>query len=219
LKIGKRLSQLDAAIKQRYTIIWDCCCDHGFLGMSLLQRNAAKTVYFVDVLKQPMKQLTEKLQQNFPIPDFSWKVFCCDLKSVEIPQQNNQLFIIAGVGGDKIIEFVKSIFSKTKTLQADFLICSVHGNYRVRELFIELGYKLVDETIIQENKRFYELIYVSKNSQNEISNTGSIMWDWSNQEHQEYLDKTISHFEKKAQANPRLFANLLQDYKKLANKP
>ena len=218
IRLGSRLRNIDSIITSNYSIIWDCCCDHGLLGMSLLQRSSSESVYFVDVLKQPLIELTEKLQQRFPIAEFSWKVLCCDLKRVEIPQQNNQLFIIAGVGGDKTIEFVKSIFSKTTTLQVDFLICSVHGNYRVRELLIELGYGLVDEAIIKENKRFYELIYFSKNSPVEISKTGNSMWDFGNFEHLEYLNKTIQHFQKKAKAAPQKYTELLKDYEALATK-
>ena len=42
LKLGNRLRQLERMIDQRYSQIWDCCCDHGLLGMSLLQRHIDK---------------------------------------------------------------------------------------------------------------------------------------------------------------------------------
>lgn len=184
--------------------------------MSLLQRRAADIVNFVDVLKQPMKQLELKCQQSFPSPEFLWNVLCCDLKDIEIPNRKNQLFIIAGVGGDKTIEFIQSIHSKTEALEVDFLICSVHGNYRVREAMIELSFSLLDERIIKENKRFYELIYVSKSAQSEISKTGDLMWDWDNSEHLEYLAKTINHFDKKARVDPGQYQKLLDAYRKLA---
>ena len=215
MKLGKRLSMLDKAIKKRYSIIWDCCCDHGFLGMALLKRRAAKGVYFVDVLKQPMQQLSLILQQRFSQAESRWKVFCRDLKLIEVPDKEQQLFIIAGVGGDKTRGFIQSIHEKSKHLKIDFLICSVHGNYLVRELLIDLGFKLLDEVIIKENKRFYELIYVSFSGEREISKTGELMWDLEDAEHLEYLNKTINHFEKKAKVSPECYQGILDDYKKL----
>ncbi len=214
MRLGKRLSSLNQVITKNYRIIWDCCCDHGLLGMALLKRHAADSIYFVDVLQNPMKRLSLTLEERFPLPEYQWKVFCTDVKLIDIPNKQKQLFIIAGVGGDKTTEFIQSIYQKSKHLDIDFLICSVHGNYRVRETLIELGFKLLNEAIIKENKRFYELIYVSRTSQREISKTGDLMWDWGEVDHSEYLDKTIRHFQKKAKVDPGMYQRILDDYNK-----
>ncbi|QSA20815.1 SAM-dependent methyltransferase, partial [Vibrio furnissii] len=38
MKLSKRLQTIEKLVTQHYDHIWDCCCDHGFLGMTLLQR-------------------------------------------------------------------------------------------------------------------------------------------------------------------------------------
>ena len=66
VKLGRRLRQLDTMLEQQYSIIWDCCCDHGLLGMSLLQRKLAEKVVFVDILSPQMALLEKDLQEGFP---------------------------------------------------------------------------------------------------------------------------------------------------------
>ncbi len=218
MRLGKRLSSLNQVVSKSYEAIWDCCCDHGLLGMALLHRGVAQKVYFVDRLHLPMEKLTVQLAEHFSEPECSWEVFCCDLKSIELPQKDNQLFIIAGVGGDKTIEFVQSICGKANSLVIDFLICSVHGNYQIRESLIKLGFKLVSEAIVKENRRFYELIYVSRNEGRVLTKAGSQMWNWENPEHHEYLQKTINHFSKKAKVDPLKYGALLAEYQNLCIK-
>ena len=215
LKLGKRLSQLCNMIEQRYSIIWDCCCDHGLLGMWLLQKQAADKVFFVDVLSHQMALLEQELQQRFPADNNRWQVLCQDLREVEVPALMPQLFVIAGVGGDKTIEFINRLGVATKGQPFDLLVCSVHGNYPVRRTLIEQGFSLVEEQIIFENKRFYEAIYVTGNPGKPISGTGSAMWDWSNPHHHNYIDKILVHYRKKAAADPGKYSAVVDQYEKL----
>ena len=52
LRPGSRLSLLENMLVEPYRMVWDCCCDHGLLGMSLLKRSRASEVIFVDVLEE-----------------------------------------------------------------------------------------------------------------------------------------------------------------------
>ena len=215
LKLGKRLSQLANMIEKRYSIIWDCCCDHGLLGMWLLQKQRAEKVVFVDVLSHQMALLEEELQQRFPLENHNWQVLCQDLREIQVPQAEPQIFIIAGVGGDKTIEFIHSLRAATKGQSFDLLVCSVHGNYQVRKTLIGQGFSLLDEQIVFENKRFYEAIYVSSNPGQSISATGSNMWDWTNLHHHNYISKILVHYRKKAAADPGKYSVVVDQYEEL----
>ncbi|MBV1908044.1 MAG: tRNA (adenine(22)-N(1))-methyltransferase TrmK [Kangiellaceae bacterium] len=212
MKLGKRLSRLDSAVTNNYSIIWDCCCDHGMLGMTLLKRKAASKIIFNDILEQQMELLEQKLIRFFPKPNYDWKVICQDLSLVTIPKQQSQLFIIAGVGGDKTIEFIESLTRQSLDNNFDLLICSVHGNYQVRQLLINLGYKLVSEEIVKENKRFYEIIYVSHAAKKDITLTGDEQWNNENPDHHEYLRKTIFYYSKKVKTNSEAYLPILEGY-------
>ena len=215
VKLGRRLRQLDTMLKQRYSIIWDCCCDHGLLGMSLLQRKLADKIFFVDILSPQMALLEKDLQGRFSGDNANWQVICQDLNDLEVPEVESQLFIIAGVGGNKTIQFIESLCAAMPTLPFDLLLCSVHGNYAVRKVLIEHGFFLKEEQIVFENNRFYEAIYVSQSGGQAIAATGSVMWDKVNPKHQQYWQKTLDHYRKKAAADPAAFGSIVADYEAL----
>jgi tRNA (adenine22-N1)-methyltransferase len=215
VKLGRRLRRLDTMLEQHYSIIWDCCCDHGLLGMSLLERKLAEKVVFVDILSPQMALLEQDLQGRFPRDKFNWQVICQDVKDLEVPQVAPQLFVIAGVGGNKTIQFIESLCAALPNVPFDLLICSVHGNYAVRNALAEHGFGLKREQIVLENNRFYEAIYVSQNSTQPIIATGLTMWDRVNPDHHRYWQKTLAHYRKKAVADPKAFEAIVADYEAL----
>jgi tRNA (adenine22-N1)-methyltransferase len=213
VKLGKRLGQLANMVEQPYSIIWDCCCDHGLLGMSLLQRKLACQVVFVDILANQMALLEKDLQRRFP--EHNWQVICRDVRELEVPRVESQLFIIAGVGGDKTVEFIDSLSAAMPDLPFDLLICSVQRNYPVRQALINQRFYMKQEQLIFENKRFYEALYVTKTPGQAITTTGSSMWDWSNPDHQLYWQKLVGHYRKKALADPVGFRSIADEYESL----
>ena len=215
LRPGSRLSLLENMLVEPYRMVWDCCCDHGLLGMSLLKRSRASEVIFVDVLEEQMKKLEATLRQNYPVDEYRWHVRCADVKNIVVPNRDSQLFIIAGVGARQTVEFINSLSLSAPHVSFDLLICSVHGNYAVRNALINNGYKLRGEQIIFENNRFYEGIYVSKGASEEIANTGSAMWDWSNSNHQQYWRRIVGHYRQKARKDPEQYHPIVANYEAL----
>lgn len=215
LRPGSRLSLLENMLVESYRMVWDCCCDHGLLGMSLLKRSRASEVIFVDVLEEQMKKLEATLRQNYPVDEYRWHVRCADVKNIVVPNRDSQLFIIAGVGARQTVEFINSLSLSAPHVSFDLLICSVHGNYAVRNALINNGYKLKGEQIIFENNRFYEGIYVSKGASEEIANTGSAMWDWSNSNHQQYWRRIVGHYRQKARKDPEQYHPIVANYEAL----
>ena len=217
LKSGSRLGHLAAMVEPQYSTIWDCCCDHGLLGMSLLREQCADEVIFVDVVEDILSTLTARLERSFPQDQYRWQVHCKDINNIAVPAADSQLFIIAGVGPHKTIAFINSLSASVPETLFDLLICSVHGSYRVREALIEKGYGLKNEQIIFENNRFYEAIYASKNTDKPIVNTGSKMWRWSDAGHRDYWHRMVSHYRQKAKADPRYFQSIIECYETLKN--
>ena len=80
LRANSRLSKLAAIVEPPYTTIWDCCCDHGLLGMALLKDGYADEVIFVDIVEDILANLTTRLERSFPRDQYSWQVRCEDLK-------------------------------------------------------------------------------------------------------------------------------------------
>jgi len=223
MKLSKRLQKINNMVIQPYDHIWDCCCDHGFLGMSLLVRNAATTIHFVDIVEQLMEDLEAQLVKNHPknnqIADLNnaWQVHCLGAERIPIQSNTSNLVIISGVGGDLLIEIVEAILAHHSNQELEFLLCPVHHNYKVRQALRKLNLGLVNEELIKENKRFYEILHISTHSEQAISDVGSQMWDLSRQDDQEYLNQTIAHYERMQKSTNRTFfedtQNIISDYR------
>lgn len=213
IKLGQRLACINNLITGQYQDIWDTCCDHGLLGYQLLQRNLANTVHFVDVVPELMQQLQVKLEQ-FAAKQ-SWQVHCLDIANLRLPDTGRQLIIIAGVGGDKTIELVQSIVEFHPNRPLEFMLCAVHHNFMLRQSLAALKLGLINEQIVCENKRYYEVIQVASNAPGKIVPTGDSMWDLGNKQHQQYLEQTINHYQRKAQSGEEKAANIAAEYKRL----
>ena len=195
-------------VTSSYDHIWDCCCDHGLLGATLLFRQAAPHIHFVDVVPELMNQLENKLTRFYPENSTSnfqsqWQVHCMDVSVLPLQQFNGKhLVIIAGVGGDLMTKFVKAIYQNNPTANIDFLLCPVHHQFTLRQQLIQLDFSVQTEALIFENQRFYEILLVSTsiNLDAKISSVGNLIWQSDTPEQSkivaDYLSKTLAHYKR-----------------------
>ena len=201
LKLSNRLQAIEQMVTSQYDHIWDCCCDHGLLGSALLSRSEANTVHFIDIVSKLMAELENKLQRFYP--NSSWQTHCLDVAKLPLTQyKGKHLIIIAGIGGDLMIEFIEAIHKKYKDLNIDFLLCPVHHQFSLRQTLIALEFSLQHEVLLEENRRFYEILLLSteKDEHKRVNPVGDIMWQ-STSSHQSitaqrYLTKTLNHYQR-----------------------
>lgn len=204
MKLSRRLQQISDLIQHPYAHIWDCCCDHGLLGMQLLQRKIAGKVHFVDIVPELMQQVELRLQRHLP-PELetAWQVHCLDVAEIPLALHSDQgslhghLVIIAGVGGDLLIELVEEISEKHPNQLLEFILCPVHHQNKVRAALSRLSFGLRSETLVEENGRYYEILHVERYHSHPLTLIGSQMWDLTRDQDQHYLRKTIEHFQRK----------------------
>ena len=222
-KISQRLQQINNMVTDHYQHIWDCCCDHGYLGLTLLERQAAQTIHFVDIEADILNQLHDVLLKRYPLQEQRgcWQVHCADVSALPIakvcnnPQTDNHLIIIAGVGGELTIDLMTEISNKFTQFNLEFLLCPVHHNFKVREYLRKNKFGLIDEKLVIENKRGYEILHVAQHAVQEITTVGCAMWDFSLTTHVTYLHKTILHYQR-LQKNPQQdVQHIIKQYQKL----
>jgi len=220
VKLGKRLTALEASVQSGYDHIWDCCCDHGLLGFQLLEHRKANTIHFVDIVPQLLMEIEDKLTR-FYHGEAQWQVHCLDVALLPLQTDKNDkhLIIIAGVGGLLMIELLSKLLPITKGGNVEFILSPVHHNYQLRAFLQGQGCGLIDEFIVSENRRFYEVLHidaaVQSGSDNVVSLVGDKMWNLDDPEHQSYLKQTIAHYQRMAN-NPNLdVAEILNAYKRL----
>ena len=214
MKLSNRLQTLHSLVSNDYQHIWDCCCDHGFLGVQLLADNKAPHIHFVDIVPSLMNELERKLLRYFPQSEMAqqkvtsqWQVYCMDVSTIPLEKHmGKHLVIIAGVGGDLTQKLVDDIHRQHPDKTIDFLLCPVHQQFELRSHLKSLKFGLIDEVLIEENRRYYEILLVSNNrgervdasTVSEISNVGDKIWTPNNDEQikvsQQYKAKTLQHY-------------------------
>lgn len=214
IELSPRLSCIDSLITAPYDDIWDTCCDHGLLGFALLQRQAGSRVHFVDQVSEIMTSLSDKLRRF--APQANWQVHCMDTARLQLADSGRQLVIIAGVGGDKCMELMSALSAAHPRQDVEFILCPVHHNYALRQHLMALGFALIDERLVAENKRYYEVLHVAKDGPLALTATGSVMWDLSRTSDREYLQQTINHYQRKTQGGDCEAAEIASEYQKLS---
>ncbi|PUZ92809.1 SAM-dependent methyltransferase, partial [Vibrio vulnificus] len=74
MKLSKRIQAIAEMVNQEYDHIWDCCCDHGYLGFELLRRSPNTTVHFVDIVPTLTDKIDHTLAQFGDVQAANWQV-------------------------------------------------------------------------------------------------------------------------------------------------
>ena len=226
MKLGKRLTQLNKMIPEGYEHIWDCCCDHGLLGMTLLKRYAAPNIHFVDIVPKLVETLELKLLKAFPEGSNNqpeWSVSCSDVSHLPLDKhEGKHLVIIAGVGGDEVINLVDKLHQRFPSFNIDYLLCPVYHQYAVRQHLIRLGFGLLDERLVKERRQFYEILHITSQacSGEKISPVGKRIWQGQTEAHIEiasaYLRRTLAHYKKAQRSLGDEVDKVIQAYERCA---
>lgn len=219
VKLGKRLAAIESLVSEGYDHIWDCCCDHGLLGFQLLEQEKAGTLHFVDIVPQLLIEIEYKLSRFYDGAK-QWRVYCLDVGELPVKsyQGEKQLIIIAGIGGQLLIELLSKLLPALEKMHVEFILSPVHHNYQLRQFLRQQRCNLVDEFIVAENGRYYEVMHLNNGPVNRkqcVSLVGEKMWDFTNSEHQCYLQQTIKHYQRMAK-NPNMnVAAIINAYQQL----
>lgn len=177
-----------------YPCIWDCCCDHGYLGIKILSENLCEKLIFVDQLPHLIEQLSNKLTpfcvDNERIGKY--ELITADAGDLRFDSQQQHLVILAGVGGETSVEIVTSIEEKHPDVQIDYIFCPSASHNALREYLAVNDFGLVFETLTCEKQRYYEIMYVKgKAASDELPRVSltCTLWEEDNEDHQHYLTK------------------------------
>lgn len=210
---SKRLQLIADMVDGDYSHIWDCCCDHGLLGFEIMQRLSAQ-VHFVDC----EKQLTDALQlrlEAYSGESSQWQVHCEDVGRMALPEEPNQLVIIAGVGGDTCIEMVQSLLERYPDHCLDFMLCPVRQLELVRFSLASSAVGLLCDALVEERGRYYEVLYLRQNHSRSLGVIAQDMWQPHNASHRRYIEKRIDYLSHPAKTAQPERAAALRSYRAL----
>ncbi|WP_217519761.1 tRNA (adenine(22)-N(1))-methyltransferase [Vibrio metschnikovii] len=221
MKLSQRLQHIEQLITQPYDHIWDCCCDHGWLGQALLTRQAASCIHFVDIVPELIDVLRQRLSRHYP-NQTQWSADCMDVARLPLDKHHGRhLVIIAGVGGDLTAELVSKIITAHPNQSIDFILCPVYHTYRLRQQLRQLSCQLYHESLVEDNRRYYEVLYIAAPSSTDnnaptISLVGDSLWQVKTlaeyQQAQGYLTKLLSHYQRVEKSHPEKAALIVRAY-------
>ncbi len=185
----------------RYDRIWDCCCDHGYLGIKIVEAELCDKLVFVDQVPHIIQWLDSKLDV---LPRERFDLIAGDAADLIFDPGQRHLVILAGVGGSTIITIIGAILKIYGENGIDFLLCPTNGVFEVREYLIEEQISLMDEWIVSEKGRQYEVIHIRAGAGIDeyvkVSLIGN-MWNVNDQEHEAYLKKILAHYQRAEQGD------------------
>ena len=152
MKISNRLKLIASFVDDNSYVI-DVGCDHALLDIFLVQNKLNVKTIASDVNKGPLDSAKKNIQ-DYKLED---KI---EVKLGDGIRTINDLvdtIVISGLGGETIIDILKEDISRLKNVKT--LILSPHSDiYQVRKEVTNLGYKIVDELFIYDQKKPYVII-------------------------------------------------------------
>ena len=151
IKLSKRLETILNMVPKG--IAADIGADHGKLIIALFEQGIISHGYAVENKIGPYNRLVKALTTANLIDDIV-PLLSDGIK--DLPP-NVGTVIIAGMGGDNIIDILKKYPGKTKQIQT--LIVDAHNNVpKLREVVSKMGFAIAEEKIVFEDGIFYEII-------------------------------------------------------------
>lgn len=152
MKISNRLIFISSFIDSNM-IIADIGSDHGLLPYYLLENKKVDKIYACDNKKGPFENLKKTFDNKYKN---QIEIKLADGLS-NLPSYVNTV-VMTGMGGDLIIKLLNRDKKYLKNIK--YLILSPHSNIKlVREFMMGLGYKIIDEGIIFDDKFYHILKY------------------------------------------------------------
>ena len=162
MELSKRLKRIAEHVDKCESVA-DIGTDHGYIPIYLVKEGICKKAIASDINKGPI----EKAKVNVAFEGVSDKIKCLlgpGLNPLKVGEVNG--VILAGMGGNLTRDILLVDMDKVK--KYDFIILQPAQNPEVlREFLYKNDYEIIDEDLIKDEGRFYELFKVKYNENSE----------------------------------------------------
>lgn len=156
--ISQRLQAIASFLPPAKTIA-DVGCDHGFLIIEGFLKHHLEKAIAIDNKPMPLAQAKNNLLGY----DFFDRVDFILSDGLENLTSEVDAIILAGMGGMTVIEILSKNFSKIG--KSRLIIQANRDVLEVRKFLAEGGYTILDEKVIFEDRKFYEICVFEKSPQ------------------------------------------------------
>lgn len=162
MKLSNRLFEIANLVTKNKRIA-DIGTDHGYIPTYLLKNNYIEYAILADINKGPLENAKKEIEYN----NLQDKVSLRLGSGLEILQINEvDEVIIAGMGGVLISEILEKRKNIAKSLEK-LILQPMQSQEELRKYLLSNGYEIIDEKLVNEDFRIYEIIvakYTGKNT-------------------------------------------------------
>lgn len=163
MKLTDRLLKI-ASLVTKGKKVADIGTDHGYIPVYLLNKGDIDYAILADVNKGPLENAKKEVRHNGLMDKVDLRLG----SGIEVLEKNEvDEIIIAGMGGILISELLEA--KKEVVHSLDKLILQpMQAQNELRKYLLNNGYEILDEVLVKEDFRLYEIIiakYTSKNTQ------------------------------------------------------
>lgn len=151
-RLSQRLETLLSLCGEGFFLA-DVGSDHGLLSIALLKRGKIKKALLIDNKRGPYERLKKAVSKE----GLGNKCLISLSNGLEAITEENDIIVIAGLGGDTIVEIMKSHLDKLS--HDPFLVLDAHSKEGELIGYLgSIGYRIVEERIVEEEGIFYDLL-------------------------------------------------------------
>lgn len=157
MKLSKRLQEI-ANFVPRNSIVGDVGTDHGYIPVYLIDNKISKKVIATDISKKSLDKTIESISRK-RYKDYIDTRLGNGLEVIK-PFEIDTL-IVAGMGG----LLIRDILDKDKNMRdsiTNFILQPNVASKELREYLYENNFDILDERLVKEEGKFYEIIYAKK---------------------------------------------------------
>jgi tRNA (adenine22-N1)-methyltransferase len=157
MKLSYRLQAIVDYIPKN-TIVGDIGTDHGYIPVYLVENKISKKVIGTDISKNSLNKIIEyvKLTGNEEKVDIRLGDGLEVIRPFEI-----DTVVIAGMGGLLIRDILDKDKEKRDSI-THFILQANVATKELREYLYENNFQIIDEKLVKEDSKFYEIIYAKK---------------------------------------------------------
>lgn len=160
MKITKRLERVASHISKG-SIVLDIGTDHGYIPVFLVKKGISPFAIAADVNKKPLDKAKELIAEN----KMNDKVETRLGSGFEIIKDGEvDEVIIAGMGGVLISDLITAAGEIPKKLKK-LVLQPMQAQKELRKYLLKNGYEIIEEELVKEDGRIFEIIVVEYKGQ------------------------------------------------------
>lgn len=154
MKISPRLLAIEYFVKD-HSIVADIGTDHGYIPVYLIKNNTSKKVIGTDISKGSLDKAIQYVKE-LGYEDYIDTRLGNGLEVLK-PYEVDTV-ILAGMGGTLIKDILEKDMEIAKTIN-NFIFQPMIATRELRKHLYKNNFKIIDEKIVKEDERYYEIIY------------------------------------------------------------